>query len=61
MFTLSFPNFPNGGCSAEGETFDTLDEALERGLALGFEFSCWFGDSLAASFTTFGGLRRMFP
>jgi hypothetical protein len=61
MFQLHFPNFPNGGCSAEGETFRTLDEAIARGRALGFEFSVWFGDSLAASWTVFGGLRRVFP
>jgi len=56
-FELRFPNFPNGGCSAEGETFLTLEDALARGRETGFEFACWQGGELKASHTTFGGLR----
>lgn len=51
-------HFPCCCCSREGETFTSLQAALDRGLETGFEFACFEGSTLRASWTTFGGLRR---
>lgn len=53
MFRIHFTNVVT---AAEGETFPTLSAAVKRGIELHFEFSVWQGDTIAASWTVFGGL-----
>jgi hypothetical protein len=53
-------HFTNVVCSADGETFNDIEDAIARGRRAGFEFTVWKNDDkLVASWTVFGGLRRM--
>jgi hypothetical protein len=54
LFVLRFTSVV---CPREGETFPVLQDAIDRGIDAGFEFTVQAGGEIVASWTVFGGLR----